>query len=133
MWLLAAGCCCLAGSVCALCCDVFKGCRRFGHLEGPQRQRVLGVSSLPLCSCPAITPCLIPCAALPALLGAAAAAARTPSTSVAQKSELTLLCERFQQQFGHLQVRAERGCSSCRKLPLQSTVQYCSAVALWLL
>jgi hypothetical protein len=35
---------------------------------------------------------------------AAAAAARTPSTSVAQKSELTLLCERFQQQFGHLQA-----------------------------
>lgn len=41
----------------------------------------------------------------PRLAPAAAAAARTPSTSVAQKSELTLLCERFQQQFGHLQVR----------------------------
>ena len=45
----------------------------------------------------------------PAVLRAAAAAARTPTTSVAQKSELTLLCERFQQQFGHLQARAGAG------------------------
>lgn len=39
-----------------------------------------------------------------------AGASRTPTTTLApQKSELTLLCERFQQQFGHIKVRCRAG------------------------